>query len=314
MKDLTKKLRELDVGLTNILFSTVFLFFLLLFFASLVYFSGFFAGLLWLMGATIGNIFFFWKNGVINPLNVGRISKYPDNEFHRRVEEYMRVACARYNPWQFTIFSYGIVLVPMLLSPNCTPLNRLPDVAVVGVFIYSILVVVQHMFMRALKARNPTKISEFFGVPEKEWRVDLMPAPRPLSITGVTLLFYGLAVFGFGLALALVVGKIIDVRILLPLELFTNIDIAIFSIGASILGSFCLATAHYLRKMRLEGAWAAILLCFMPIIMDVFAFVIFPLGTGRFPIPLYHAVWMIGVPLAVILIIKKYWRKFRRWT
>lgn len=319
MKTREKKVWDMYVATKNVLRFSVGTFLIMLVWPLVtVYAGGLWAGIFSLLGASVAHGIYYFRMkkrmGAENPFDwcygiAGSPTYKRDKEFYEKVSEYMQRITPEYKPQIVILLSYIVVVIPLLLRP--IEIIGVADAAGVAL-IYFFFVAIGHvMFYRIVMARhakNPNKISRFFGVSEKEWKIDIKPAPRPPSVTGLMLMFFGTGIFGLALAPASLIGKMLEVRLIFPLESITML--VTLSGGAALLGGFCLWVGLGLRKMTKEGAGGAVMLCFFPLSLGVIAFVIAPLA-GQVPIPPYHAIWVFGIPIGVIYIIKRNWRKFR---
>ncbi len=177
--NLIKNLRELDGGLTSLAVNIILGYIAITFITTLsIYVGGFIPGIFWIIGTTLGHfIYFRFRTKPLNPLNVygARPPEYPDKKFYKRVDEYMKYACRGYRPEPVIAFSYGLILVGIILSislPVYPPPNLEAIVAIsaVGLTGDTVLVGGMQVFTKASKAIDSHKISKFFGVPESEWK------------------------------------------------------------------------------------------------------------------------------------------------
>ena len=286
----------------------------------LIYLGGFWVGISSIFGLLLGDIVFLrdyiQKKKPLNPIDraYGIFPSWEhklDVEFYKEVDKYIRKTAPTHNPLILKIPFYVILIILSILFWRGVATD-LPTIVAIGIvcFITSLGFSGGWILMTIdWKAKDPAKISKFFGVPSREWKVDFEPVKRPSSITGLMLVFYSLGVFSLALAPAILVGKVLNVRLILPLE--DTVGIVLGSAGAALLGFFFLATSIGLRKMMKGGAMAVFIWCALALFIGVMAFMVVPLGMGRFPLPLYHAIWSLAAPLVAIYVIRRNWRKFR---
>ncbi len=323
MKDQSKKILDLHNAIDNSLGWLVcgYVVYLVIFLFS-IYVGGYPAGITSLAGAFIGDLHYRRKayKRVVNPFAhihglVGSPTYlYREKEFYKKAGKYMEWAWPqreKLSSWKLFTYHYFVIVVFTLLfwngNINVPQADILLATIVVSVvtFFLAMPIGIWIVALGLWAARDPEKISKFFGVPTKVWKPDLKPIKRPASITALMLFFYGIGAIGLAQAPATLIGKIFGIRVIYSLD-NSSLDLLILSGGVAFIGAFFLAAGYGMQKMAKGGALIAIVLAFMGMI------VAFPLSKQYF-IPIYYAILVFVVCLGILYLIKRNWKKFRGW-
>jgi hypothetical protein len=314
----TKKIKDLNTAITNTFgFLTLGLICVWAVILFSIYSVGFWVGISCLFGRVIGDSFYkkILKDKVINPFDhaygpYGSSTYQKDREFYEQVNNYMRKTKPKNEFSKIVLAPYILLIVFTILFWGgvgfAFPIPIVITISLLN-FFFSIFGGLQPI-VNLWQASTPHKISEFFGVPMSKWKADFKPVKRPPSVTGITLLFFGLGFSGMILAPTSLIGKMLNIRLIFPLE--NTAMLVSLSVGAALIGGFCLWAGFGLKKMTKEGAGGAVMLCFFPLFLGVIAFIVAPLA-GQTPVPIYHSLWVFGIPIGVIYIIKRNWSKFK---
>lgn len=324
MKDQEKKLWDLYCALTNTLHWSIVGFIALLgLWLFYIFVGGYLVGISILLAFLLRNtVLSRKKEKVINPFGFvyGMFGSptylYREREFYEKTNEYMKSVWPKSRSWIATLYPYVLVTIFTIIfwrgaiSDKLPASDILPATIILSImgFITGLGGFLLEWALKVSKARDPEKISKFFGMPTEQWKVDLRPVRRPSSITALMMLFYGLGVFGIVFALVSLAGGVFGVRLIFSMGNMESL--LILSGGTALIGSFCLGGGYYLQKMMKGGGVIGILLSILVLFFAVPAFIVVPL-VGQIPVSPYHAIWMFGGPLAVIYIIKRNWKKFR---
>jgi hypothetical protein len=262
----------------------------------------------------------------------GRVYAYlaDDREFYDMVSDYCQPLYREIqrNLWRNTI----LVLLPALVGTIMSvlfpyPIGRLSLLDEIAfsaglALLYALTAFgFDWVLLFSLKAKDPNRLSQFFGVPLEEWKIEEMVARGKLKRTpiamGLSLLIFVSGALGlFGAILVIVDGL---TRLSLPIIAeFTKRDlwrdVMPAAAGYLILGVLLIYAGKQLWWMRKTGAIMAIGFGLMPLVLGIFS--IFdsidksihgiPLDKGCLCGPLF-----LTLGVLVVLLTKKEWRKFR---
>lgn len=168
-------------------------------------------------------------------------------------------------------------------------------------------------------AKDPRRISKYFGIPEWKWNVNKWSIPRSFYAKAVAWQFVGIA------ALLLYSGIALTIRgathVALPIPFISNlgggwgVDIVLGLVFA-FLTFFPALTAYWLRKMLKAGLWLALVMTMVSLFTGTLLAFDSVVGTNVFRAPFYYFLAIIGISLIAIVLLKLSWHEFveDRWT
>lgn len=168
-------------------------------------------------------------------------------------------------------------------------------------------------------AKDPRRISKYFGVPEWKWNVNLWRIPRSPYAKAVTWLFAGITALVLYSGIALMIRGITHIP--LPIPFLSGIgggwgaDI-VMGFSFAFLALFPALTTYWMRKMLNAGPWFALTMLTVSLFTGALLLFDSVAGTNVFNASFYTSLPIIVVSLAAIILLKLSWHEFveDRWA
>jgi len=317
------KIKILESALKGELYLSIPLFLFMVLFSLLIFMvvglsegSGLWFGIFGIIGTIFGNYFFargrpgnplrssFW--GLVYPY--GRVLE--DRKFSKMVEEYLGQIHSKIDPRPLRVLTFLPPIGMTLISLNSAALRL--DLIVVAAMVgvgYGVgawpIIEAQTWHM----ARNPRRISQFFGVSESKWKkIDLMgpPVPRPPSVTYISIPFIAVGAFGI-LASLLTIFRV-------P-PFITQYNPVAFGALYVFISACILLVGRWLLQMRKEGALLVGFSAFCVLLLSLLVLVksfVEPISLEiliKWDIPAFLG---LCISLPTLWVLKKHWEKFSR--
>lgn len=237
---------------------------------------------------------------------------------HEKLYEYIQKVKSEINVWiVYLLFSLPLLACGVLF-PELRIAGALAIIVMVGGFVVSlVLILFLNITLEMYKARDPHRISRFFNIPERKWRIEFQPYERPFSIACVSLFYCIAATILFILGLSMIIAALTGAHFFI-IDIFRipaewGRTTAMGAMGATFVGFSIVGytTARRLWIMSKVGAIFGVFLSSLVLFIGVFTYLITPLFFGYFGASIYHAVWIVGTPILIIYFARKHWRKFR---
>jgi hypothetical protein len=230
--------------------------------------------------------------------------------FYRASLEYMQRACSEVKPWWGGLLSGAFIALMTVLFPGGVEPAGLRACALLSVFCSFLGTWAGCTSFVYIKAKNPHRLSEFFGIPLVQWKTEEMVVRKIIKripiVTGLALLFLiaGVVVFSYGIIV--IVNKLVWPKLPLPLFYFDKSVGDVLAVGTSymLMGGAGILSGKWLWYMTKSGAVTAAVTTLFPLFIGCL-FILFP-GPPRICGGL-----LIAASILVFLLLKKEWRKFR---
>lgn len=249
-------------------------------------------------------------------LGLGKL--YNHLRHHEKLYGYIQKVKSEINVWiVYLLFSLPLLACGVLF-PELRITGALALIVMVGGFVAPlVLILFLNITLEMYKARDPRRISEFFNISEKKWRIELQPYKRPFSIACVSLLHCIAATIFFILGWSMIIAALTGTHLFI-LDVFRipaewGRSTVMGAMGATFVGFSIVGymTARRFWIMSKVGAIFGVFLSSLVLFIGVFTYLIAPLLFGYVGASIYHAIWIVGIPILIIYFARKHWRKFR---
>lgn len=320
--DMNHKLRILKSACTEELHLSLFgiialLVSLMVFWAALEEGGGLWLGIACLAGAYIGDR--FAMRGPWNPLKFMLWGYYPferflrDETFSKKAEKYVKKILSETNLLPLRILFFIIPITMVLLSLHSTAVDlKYIIAAVVSAGIYFAGVIGTVPIPVWYKARDSSRISQFFGVPEARWE-KIEPRPkvhRPTLVTYISIPFIAVGAFG------IVASLLVIFRIPPFLTPYNPFGMGLLVIFISLIPLWI--GRGLLRMSKIEALAAMIgtvFFSFISLLLLVGSLLRSILSPSSPPLltPLSTILLFLGICISIpiLWVLKKQWKKFR---